>query len=214
MKVEVNKDDMRRATFMLKGIKNGAGTAIARAINKTLTTVRKQASDEVGKEIALKRTVIKEHISLKKAFKTNPIGWLQCTGKMLNLIYFGNPRQTREGVTVKVYQGTGRALYKHAFIADIGGGKVYTKDPRFSGITSSRLGGQVYMRKYKGGGPKRPNMNYAALPFKMRFPLINLKGPAVPDILANQKIMTPIVTRANEKFNANFKHEVEFLLSQ
>ena len=214
MQVYMDPSGVRQASLMLMGIKNGTGTAMARAINKTLTTVQKQAGDEIVKEVAIKKKAIKEHMKLKKAFKTNPIGWLQCTGKPLNLIYFGRPTQTRKGVTVIVYQHEGRKLYKHAFIAQIGGGKNYVNDPRFSGITESRLGNQVYMRKYKGDRPYRPNGKYGRLPFEYRFPLYNLKGPAVPDILKNDKVMTPILTAAETKFRANFKHEVDFLLSK
>lgn len=212
--VEADKSDIRRATLMLMGVKKGTNPAMARAINRTLTTVRKDAADEVAREIAAKKTVIKAHMKLKKAFKTNPVGWLECSGERLNLIYFGAPRQTKAGVTVKVYQRQGRRLYKHAFIADIGGGKEYKNDPRFSGVTISRLGGQVYMRKYKGGKAVKPNMEYGILPFEYRWPVYNLKGPAVPDVLADDMVMTPIMAKANEKFNKNFRHEVNFMLSK
>ncbi len=215
MKAHVRHGDITRTTLMMMGLGGKkADTVMARAVNRTLTSVRAQCARKIGEDITPKISTIKAHIKQKKAYKTNPIGWLECSGRPLNLIHY-RARQTKKGITVQVKKNKPRALLRHAFIADIGGGKVYRNDPRFSGTTQSKKGPQVYWRKYSGPRkPATPGRRYAALPYEYRWPLKNLTGPRIPDILADDEVMIPILADAKDKLTGNLKHEIDFMLDK
>lgn len=195
--VTIDPGDLRKAKALLSGIKGGVPRVIARALNKTLTGVRKDAVKEIQKTITPKAKVIRKTFKISKATVFRPTGVILSTGKPLGLIHF-KARQTKKGVTLQIKKKEPRKFLKHAFIAT---------------MPSGHKG--VFWREYKGTrGATRKGMAYAAIPRKYRLPIKELYGPRVPDILSNEPVMKPILDKAKRRLRKNFSHELNFLFSR
>lgn len=104
--------------------------AAARAINKTLTNVRTEASKQIRQERALKANVVKDALSISRATRSRLIGALYATGRPIPLRDYA-ARQTKKGVTVSVTRGQ-RKRVQHAgnaaFIVNKIGGNVFARE--------------------------------------------------------------------------------------
>lgn len=87
-------------------------TAAARAINKTLTSVRAESTKRIRDERALKASVVRDALRIIKANKFRLFGAVEASGRPIPLREY-QARQTKKGVTVKVSPG-GRKLVVNA----------------------------------------------------------------------------------------------------
>lgn len=86
------------------------------ALNRTLTRSRTQMTNAIGEKLNLKKKTIRELISLKKANKqTGLIGKLIVKNKPVPLIEY-KAKQSRKGVSFKMFRDRPRQLIRHAFI--------------------------------------------------------------------------------------------------
>jgi hypothetical protein len=196
--IDIDTSDFRRVTLDLRYLGRGSKVIAARAINRTLQGVRSGVSKHLRQKITATAKIIRKTIKLHKAYKSHaqPMGWLESRGEALNLIHY-RARQTKTGVTFQVRHSDRRTLLRSAFIARLG------YEPG------------VYRRKYKG--PKQkiiPHLKYGALPFKYRFKVKALKGPAIPQVLGDEDLMGPILKEAEECLEKNVRHEFEFFVSR
>ena len=67
--IELNRKELDRAQLFLLGVKNGAGKAMARAINKTLSGVKTDASTEIRSVITAKKKDVDRTFKIEKASK-------------------------------------------------------------------------------------------------------------------------------------------------
>jgi len=202
MRIDINQRDILDIELALMGIRNGGPKALTRAINKTLTGVRTDKTNEAGKILNMKKTDIRKAVKINKATWSNMSAKVSRKGKPVALAKFKNTRQTRKGVSVLVKVGGQRTILRHAFLATMKSGHVgvfWRKDDTFVGYADS---------------PKLTGAAYGALPEHYRLPIRELYGPRVEDILADEKVMARIVKSANERLQKNLDHEVSYLLTQ
>jgi len=96
-----------------------APVAIARAVNRTLSTVQTATVRALATNTNLAQKDVRKALSITRARPGNPEGVLRVTGRRIPLLAFG-ARQTRGGVTYRL--GQGRGLAPSAFLATMRSG--------------------------------------------------------------------------------------------
>lgn len=196
--IQISDADLSHVRSMLSGCKEVAESVVMRAINKTLTGVKTDASTEVRNILNAKKKDVDEGMKITKATRSNNVGVFSSTGKLLPLMTFG-ARQTKAGVSVQVRKDGSRKVIPGAFIAT---------------MKSGHQG--VFWRKWhegKSGGKKR-KVNYASLPLSYRHPIVERYGPRIQDYLAGSPIMDNVLRKAGERLHDNLEHELSFELSK
>lgn len=179
--VKFDESELLAVKAIMAGIKNGYPKVMARTINETLKQSKTHASREIAKTLNLKIARIKKDFTIDKANWTYITGRLIAKGKRVGLFQFA-ANQIKTGVSVKIYKGKPRKLYKHAFIAE---GKGDT-------------GKQVFWRTWDKHRVKpRPGFPYQNLPKKYRHPLERLSGPAIEDIYMKPEVFNEVMAFIN-----------------
>ncbi len=180
---------------------------LARAVNRSLDSMKAQAAKEIKKELNLSAKIIKAHLSIQKANKTYPSGALVAKGKPVGLIHFG-ARETKKGVSVKVKRE--RKLIPHAYTA-----RSWTRTGGRSGAWVE--GNKSVFRRITAGSqwekarkfPKRNNIPWKKLPAEYRLPIKRLAGPRVPDIMENESVRSAILKHGRTMLAKRFAHELD-----
>lgn len=102
--------DAMRGLRLLKG---RAPHAVARAINRSASTVRTHAARELSTDLGLRVGVVKEHLELSRATAVHPVASITVRGRRIPLIDFGarGPEPSRgrgRGVSYRLPKGRGR----------------------------------------------------------------------------------------------------------
>ncbi len=199
--IKINEAQLADVKTMLRGMDKLANTVIVRAMNKTLTGVKTDASTEIRKEITATKKVVDATFVISKATASaNGFtgGSIRSTGRPLPLISF-SARQTKLGVSVQVKRNRSRKVIPGTFIAT---------------MKSAHKG--VFWREWHGGGKASPKKKipYGRLPREYRLPIAERFGPRVPDILSNEPIMKSVLDQADERMRKNLDHELSFEMSK
>lgn len=197
MEIRVDQGMLNDVLSAVGDIKNGYKKVLVTSINKTLGTVKTQATARIGNEINLTAARIKKDMTIQKANYSKISGALNVTGEPVGLVQFG-ASQTKKGVTVKVLRSSAMKLLKHAMIA--------------AGRSSSTTQ-HVFWRQYDGPRkPFVPGKKYGVLPKEYRLPLERLTGPRIEDILAKDTVLDPVTIQANTVFASNVSTKIDEVL--
>jgi len=200
--ITVNQSDIQNIKNMLSGIKNAVPRVTQRAVNRTLTGVRTDTTNEVAKTIALKKKVIRDSITVTKLGRNGGTAYVRCRGKRLPLMAFGaRELKSGKGVTVKVLKNSPRSLIKHAFIAKMKTGHE-----------------GVFWRKnvhgWKRSNVRRPKNQYARMPKKFRLPMEELFSFAIPDVMGHGPTMAEIMRLAGIRLKKEVDQALNYELSK
>lgn len=203
LNITLDKSDVDAVAWALRDVKDGARTAIMRAINRSLTGIKTDMARETTKVLNLKQKRVKKDIKVYKASKTDLSGQVSSSGDSINLMQYG-AKQRKKGVSVKVLKSGGRKTIPGAFI--------------FVGKNQNRL---VGWRKKTGPGAqhigtkkKDPNLAYGALPRQYRFPVEALYGPHIQEIMARPEVIKKIEVGAGERMEKELAHQVQHILDK
>lgn len=194
MDIRVNQGMLNDVLSAVGNIQNGYKKVLVTSINKTLTTVKTQATARIGNELNLKAARIKEDITVQKASYSKVAGALVLSGEPVGLAQFG-ASQVKKGVTVKVLKSSGRSLLKHAMLA------------KGRGVTTKK---HVFWRQYDGPRkPVMPGRDYGVMPKEYRLPLARLTGPRIEDIFSADSVLIPVTEQANHVFGLNVLSKID-----
>lgn len=197
--VEISQGNLKEATELLSGIKNGMEKVTARAINHTIAKAKTQMKKTVGKDYYIKQSDVDKTLKIKKASWTNPFATITSKSRVLGLDKF----------KVTVRNGTVRAAIsklegykerKGGFIANV---------KNFSGGS---------WRKEKGRSIFTPNFSHkgGARVFKRvgkkRLPVKSLYGASVPGMISSKNIIVNLNKFVIIETNKRLSHEVGRLL--
>ena len=182
MTLQVDQHELDRACLLLLTVKDGARKVTARAINRTLSGVKTDASAEIRKEITATKKYVDRTFSIQKASTVRLQGAVTSKGKPLPLVAFST-RQTKKGVSVQVKKGRPRKVIPHTFQAT---------------MKSGHKG--VFWREKKGGK------------MVGRLPIQELYSSRVPDIFSNDSVMRPVIAKAQDRMSKNLSHEIDYEL--
>lgn len=184
--IKIDQGDLNRVRNMLDGIKKAPDKVFVRALNKTLTGVKTDASAKVREDLNVTKKAVDATIKIQRASTKNMTAALHSTGKPLPLIAFTGTRQTKKGVSVLVKKRTPRSVIPGTFIR-----------------TMPKTGHKGVFWRAKSGGRIAPR-----LPISERF------GPRVPDILSNEPVMKDVLQKADARLHKNIDHELKYELSK
>ena len=196
--IKMNPDDMAKVQSMLAEIKNAGSKVISRAINKTLTGVKTDASTEIRSVITAKKSAVDGTFQITKATVTDLRGVFASSGRPLPLMDY-SARQTKKGVSVQVKKTGTRTVIAGTFI---------------STMKSGHKG--VFWRQWHGGkrSPKK-KIAYARLPKMYRMPIEERFGPRIPDYLGDKgPVMGRLLAKTDERLHKNMASELNFELSK
>ncbi len=205
--IKMNTDDVSRVKTMLADIKGAPERVMSRAINKTLTGVKTDASTAVREIITAKKSAVDATFKSSKATVAKISASLQSTGKPLPLIEYA-ARQTMKGVSVQVKKLKPRTVLKGAFITTV------RSSQQAAAGSSGHTG--VFWRtwhdKPANSKGKLRKIPYAKLPKKYRLPVEQKFGPRVPDILGDMPVMAVVLKKADERMHTNMERELNYEL--
>jgi hypothetical protein len=169
--------------------------ATSRAINRTLTSARKQSAPVLHKRFKTALTIgkVRQAMRLLKSKATYLRGSIVIDGKPIPLIQFA-ARAVAEGVSFN--SGAGRKIIKGAFIGKMPGSnkkQVWKRTGRAKVIAT------------KG--------RYAGKKFK-REPIKRLFGPSLPVEFLSDDVQKVIAQEIRKVWPAQFKREYEYALSR
>ncbi len=182
--IEMDQSEIAKVRLMLGAISPMADRVIQQSVNRTLTGVRTDSTNEVAKVITPTKTSIRKTISVSRMMTSGGIAAVKCTGGPLNLINF-KARQTKKGVTVQVLKSGGRSLIKHAFIQTMKNGK------------------KLVMWRVTKNGRMVP-----------RYPIRALPSFRVPDVMGYPKTMKEILRLGGERLTKNLNDRLNYELSK
>lgn len=195
MQVSV-KDNIQAVLARMDGYRRDVvEKAIPRALNRVGEMARTAASRELRDDgYNFTASEIKQAIRLIKASSGRLVTSMRVRRKTKSLMEF-SPRQTKDGVTVKVHGQ--RKLIKGAFIAQRQNGVqgVYVEDKSAGKIVLRHA--KQYKRGSRGGWHD--------------FPGRKLYGPSVGGAYANDRIQQVILRFIADTFEDRLAHEVRYL---
>jgi hypothetical protein len=216
--IKMDETDRINVEKMLAGLK-GAGTKVTvRAVNKTLSGVKTDASAAIRVVVTAQKKAVDETFKISKASEARPSAYIASTGKPLALIDY-SARQTQKGVSVQVRKDRPRKVVRSAFIASMKSGHKgvfwrqwhhsWTMRPNFS-----KADQQIARSGYFWSEKMKRFLPAAMLAKKYRLPIKERFGPRIPDIMSNDPVMKSILAKSDDRLHKNLMHETEYELSK
>lgn len=226
LEIQLEIPDMKQIASQLGDMKQKAPIVMARAINRTETHLCVQIAKEVKKKYAatrLRTKDIKNTLHKEKASPSDLKGTVfSTTEKRIPLYRFlTNPKEPVPKNPPKFYQsqvlkdGSLKNLsgnpgeYSKAFIA-----KMTNKDgSEHFGVFERDLNPnrELESRKYKK--PKRQiRPKLQELDDEKRQPLVELTGPAIPQMIKAERVSDVLIKDANEFLQRQIKHDIAYFL--
>lgn len=194
--IKLDPKDEAKLKSLLE-IKAVGEKVIPRALNRTLSGVKTDASAEIRKDLNVKKSAVDQTFRMEKATPSRWTASIESTGAPLALIDFIGTRQTVNGVSVQIKKNHSRKVVSGAFIISAGNHQ------------------GVFWRDWHGARKtKKSAIHYGALPRKYRFPMSERFGPRVPDILGNESVMEKVLTKSADRLHKSIEHELNFELSK
>lgn len=194
MQVDV-RFDVARATAELQSWQSRfADQAVARALNRTATTVRATAAREIAQALRpLKVGEVRKAISIARATRGALVAIVRASGRRKIPIAAFGARQTAKGVSVRV---GGRAYtVPHAFLTHQGRTRARLRAPTFKGQL-------VTAPDYRAKRVKATGSDY---------PIAELFVPGVPTVFLDARLRGVMRTVAATRFRAALAQEIKFL---
>lgn len=215
--ISINEMDRLAVEKMLAGLK-GVGTRVTvRAVNKTLSGVKTDASAAIRAEVTAKKAAVDDTFKISKASEANPSAYIASTGKPLALIDY-SARQTNKGVSVQVRKDHTRKVVPGTFIDAMKSGHkgvFWRKWHETSGSQKSSKSDRAIMRSgFVWSAKLKRYISIAWLPKKYRLPIEERYGPRVPDIMSNDPVMKSILAKADDRLHKNLVHETDYEMSK
>jgi hypothetical protein len=183
------KIDVDRALKRIGATKAQARKAIVRSLNKTIITARATAATRIkAAGFKVGTPVIKKYLRIVKASDNGEqlVVAIRSIGKPLPLSSFDvKPRPAR--------RGNGFNRPSGGLHATVLGTAYGSNDAFYARMPSGHVG--VFHRTGN-----------------LRIPIVELRGPAIPDGLANDAIIAATRTAFDQRFAVVLKHELEFVV--
>lgn len=124
LSLEFDSKQLAEVEFTLRNIRQGTARALTVAINKTVVRGKTRILRRIGATIALKRVVLNQYFSVKKANFTDMSGHIRISREPIPLHKFTHTILKRGGVSVKVRKDRPRERFPSTFEATMRSGHV------------------------------------------------------------------------------------------
>lgn len=182
--IEFTADKILRAETLLGEIKGALPKVQSNAINRSLVSARAEAVRSVRQEYAIGADAVRKTIVVRIASMANPVGCILSSGSPIALSKFD--------VSPKRPQG-GKNQTPVTVRVKLAGGRKPIKHAFVAKVSSGHIG--VFIRAGK-----------------KRYPIKQLYGPSVPQMLGSEKVSKKIEAKAMETLDKRLDHEINRVL--
>jgi len=181
--IEFSDSAVKKAETLLGGIKDALPKVQARVINRSMQTARAEAVRAVRAEYAVSADAVRKTIEIKNASFSNPTGTILSTGSPIDLAKFD----------VSSTRPNPKAKSPVTVRVKLGGGRKPIKNAFLARLSNGHVG--IFIRADKG-----------------RFPIKQLYGPSVPQMLGSENVSKRIEEKAMETMENRLEHEIDRIL--
>lgn len=182
--IEFAAGQIKKAEELLGGIKGALPKVQTRAINRSLSTARAEAVRCVRAEYIVNAGDVRKTIKINNATAAHPTGSILSTGSPISLEKFDvSPKRPNTGKNKSVV--TARVKK--------GGGKKPIKNAFIAKVSNGHTG--VFVRSGKS-----------------RYPIRNLYGPSIPQMISAENVSSKIEEKAAEMMDKRLEHEISRVL--
>ena len=209
----VGMDEAKQA---IKDAKQAGRKALSRSINRTTTHTKSQVSIKAREKTTVKAKYAKRGIAVPYRATPNQLASkVVISGKRIPLIGY-QARQTKKGVTGRIFKAEPLILRPRAFIATMPSGHkgVFWRERRRGGPgrQGDRWQGdmQSFYRMLHAIKRKYPNWNKELV---VRLGITELAGPALPDLIKDGGVWKALVVEVDDyllkELDANLAYYLE-----
>jgi hypothetical protein len=214
MTLTLNPIDVEAVQKMLGDCKTAPGKVISRALNKTMTGIKTDASTEIRAILNAKKADVDDTFRVTSASVADMSCKFVSTGRPLPLMTFG-ARQTTKGVSVQVKKTVARAVIPGTFLATMKSGHqgvFWRKWHQRSAMTG--LQARASKVGYFWSSKAQRFLPMRLLPESYRLPITELFSSRVPDVLSDPPVINAVLGKANARLVTNLDREVNYELSK
>lgn len=181
------RQEIKAAVLRLEAKSRGLiDASTVRALNRTATTVRKEAAKQIRERYNIKAKAIKRQLHIIRATRQRLVAEIRASGKRIPLIEFVVGRRTpgarrRGGVKARITKKV--VAYRHAFIAQ---------------MPNAHIG--VFERSGKFGRRGKAKLE------KIR----QLVGISIPKAMTEKSVNAALARIAAERFKVEFERDLRF----
>ena len=178
--------NLDKAQRLLSGIKNGVERATSSAINRSITTIKKDLKKDVTSNYAITSTEVEKTLSVKKANFKSPIGFIRSKSPRLSLYKFFKSKKADGTLLVRVKK----------------------REKRKSVTGNSKLYGRPFLAIMKNGHRgifQRKSQSRKST-------IQDLKTVSIPQMLGTETIQEYVNDKATEILEKNFDREIDRIL--
>ncbi|MEJ1402645.1 MAG: hypothetical protein RPU73_02015 [Candidatus Sedimenticola sp. (ex Thyasira tokunagai)] len=217
MATAIHINGLEEAKAAVKGAKVAGHKALSRSINRTATHTRSQVSIKAREKTTVKAAHAKKGITIPNRATANRLhSKVVISGKRIPLIGYA-VRQTKKGVSGRIYKSEPTILRPRAFIATMKSGHkgVFWREKRTGG--PGRQGGnwasdpQAWFRLLRAMKQKYPNANQELV---RRLGITELAGPALPDLIKDKRVWEALAKEADKRLLIELDSNLAYYLSQ
>jgi len=191
--IEFNDRAIQKAETLLGGIESALPKVQYRVINRSIAAAQSVIIKAVPKEYVIDKEIVKNAVNLKYASAVKPIGLVLSSGGTIQLSKFAVSREfigKRATVKAQVKRDGSPKHIKRAFAAQM-------KEVGFG--ANRRVTDQGHIGVYRRVG-------------KSRFPIKELYGPSVPQMVGSEIVMKQAENKAIETMDKRTDHEINRIL--
>lgn len=201
--IQIDAKQFADAQRLLQKCPKEVNLAAAAAINRTITTVKKEVSKAVTKNYTIKSGVVKQTLDMKRGSGQRLRGEISSTGSPMSLKRF---RVSRNAM------GTNFSKINSA-VDTTGGARKRKRNPiKVQILKRRRLAPLSAGALFKT--PKGKKMGLLRRVHNQSLPITTTAGPSVPQMFGAERTLEQLEPLAQETLNKRFIHEVEFRLGR
>jgi len=196
IQVQVDRQSMDKAKFLLETVENGVETALRRAANKTADTGKSRVARRVSEVTPLPiNKVIRPRIRVGRAYFGSTTAVVFISRKPLMLVQFPYLAAPLVGVSVEIKRGK-PIIFRHGFEAT---------------MKSGHTG--LFERRYHSGGVPVSRLPIGQGPVSGKGARSEMVGPSI-GMTFDQNGGDQVTEDLSDIFAKNLIHEAEYLLSK
>ncbi len=191
--IEFSDRAIQKTETLLGGIENALPKVQYRVINRSIAAAQSVIVKAVPKEYVVDKETVKNAVNLKYASAVKPIGLVLSSGGTIQLSKFAVSREfigKRATIKAQVKRDGSQKQIKGAFASQM-------KEVGFG--ANRRATDQGHIGVYRRVG-------------KSRFPIKELYGPSVPQMVGSETVMKQAESKAIETMDKRADHEINRIL--
>lgn len=201
--IQIDTKQFAGAKRLLETFPKEVDLAASAAINRTITTVKKEVSKAVTKNYTIKSGTVKQTLDTKRSSGNKLSGEIRSEGSPMSLKRFRVSRNAMGTNFLKI----------NSAVDTVGGARKRKRNPiKVQILKRRRLAPLSAGALFKT--PKGKRMGLLRRVHNRSYPVDLTSGPSVPQMFGAERTLDQLTPLAQETLNKRFQHEIEFRLGK